>query len=133
MNSQQLLKQMTTFVSLSERASNPEDKARFDNLVNVYRKQYNDKLDEEKKEYIEELAERQAKFEARIIEKMGDMDAWLDWANSMYSIEEENNMLVVRSRAKDWDKSWSFDHRIECLEKIEQLIGYKIYDHFLRA
>ena len=91
-----------------------------------------------------ELAEQQAKeralveqrkikaeeIEARLTVRFGTWDAW---AKSLYIIEEiELTRFRLISKAKNWSddnpKEWIFDSKLECLEKIEQLIEWKEYD-----
>ena len=77
-----------------------------------------------------EYDKRVTKFEARILRKCGDVEAWYEWALTLYVIDvsDDTNQHTVHSKCKDWDKSWTFDNRLDCLQKIEKLIGYKITD-----
>ena len=74
---------------------------------------------------------RYAKLKGRVTDAGFDYTKWEEWARSLYDISET---FLVKSKAKEWkeDMSWQFDDEISCLEKIEQLIGYKYYDHFVR-
>lgn len=77
------------------------------------------------------LKEREENLRRRIGEKFGNYTDWLKWAESLYDITPD---FTVVSKARDWEeeKSWCFSDRISCLEKIEQLIYWKEYDHFRR-
>lgn len=98
-------------------------------------------MDEEYKVFLEkqyaerELEERIRAHEDRVkrlFERFdGDYKAWLKWALSLYEITEDHTLI---SNAANWseEKSWKHSSRIEALEKLEQLVYYKYYDHFIR-
>ncbi len=77
------------------------------------------------------LAEREESFKKRIAEKHGNFEDWYKWALSLYYITTDNRVV---SNARDWEeeRSWACSDRVSCLEKIEQLIDWKEYDHFER-
>lgn len=70
-------------------------------------------------------------IKARITKKVNQLghtyDQWYDWATSLYTITSE---FKVISSARDWDEemSWEMPDAPSALEKVEQLVGYKIYD-----
>lgn len=75
--------------------------------------------------------ERKSAFRQKIESKYGNYDDWYTWAKTLYSISLD---FKVVSLAKEWEeeKSWQFFSNIECLEKVEQLIEWKHYDHHIR-
>lgn len=85
---------------------------------------YKDIIDRMRREALEERIRAQGV-------SMGD---WLDWAHSLYSIKNNSTIQApgwtVQSKARVWKntKIWHLNSEIDCLEKVEQLIGYKIYD-----
>ena len=80
-------------------------------------------------------AERLAATKDRIaakIEANGSFrsyDDWYKWAMSLYRIDDN---FTVHSKARNWNEEdpmyWTCCSEAEALEKIEQLINYKIYD-----
>jgi hypothetical protein len=118
----ELYNQMEKFKRLSE-DDDPLNKERFTKLYNVYTQKWKDAV-------AQDIADREARLEQRIIERVGDFEVWMDWAKSLYAITYDAGLYEVKSKARDWkdDRVWKFEHNIDCLEKIEQLIGYKIYD-----
>lgn len=77
---------------------------------------------------------RYMKLKDRVVKSGTNFDAWEEWARSLYSIEEPDGLLLfsyrLRSKAREWkeEMSWDLPADIDCKEKIEQLIGYKVYD-----
>lgn len=112
----EILKQSKKFCDLARNASNEKERDRFLRISDAL--------------YDKWLADRRFMFEQRIEEKSGNLYEWLNWAKSLYPIEKTENGFTVKSNARKWkkDTSWVFDHEIDCLEKIEKLIGYKIND-----
>ena len=56
---------------------------------------------------------------------------WFDWVYTLYKVEKtEEDKWKLESLCRQWteQKEWFFDSQVEALEKIETLIGYKIYD-----
>ena len=61
----------------------------------------------------------------------GYSSEWHEWARKLYTIETlEDKTLKVRSNALNWqvDMSWTFPSEIDALEKIEQLVNWKMAD-----
>ena len=77
------------------------------------------------------LDQRYTKLQMRIRGHHGSFADWLQWAESLYKIHDD---FTVESLAVEWkeEKKWATDSKIEALEKIEQLLMYKEYDHFHR-
>ena len=75
--------------------------------------------------------ERYDRLKQRITNKSGNYLNWMDWAESLYSIEETKDGCILTSTARKWtgDRgTWSYPAKIDCLEHIEKLIGQKIID-----
>jgi uncharacterized protein YdcH (DUF465 family) len=57
---------------------------------------------------------------------------WFQWAKSLYPIQDNGDHLVVTSNARKWsdgtDMSWIVYSEVEAIEKIDELITYKIND-----
>lgn len=68
----------------------------------------------------------------RIADKYGDYNDWFEWATAQYTITPDYKVI---SNAANWEeeKSWKFNSKSECLEKIEQLVEWKHYDHHVRT
>jgi len=64
--------------------------------------------------------------------KFDGYEGWLTWAKSLYIIHENFN---VESKAVRWseERVWICENEYEAIEKIEQLLSYKYYDHFKRS
>lgn len=77
-----------------------------------------------------EIEQRELALKERITSKVGNYLKWMEWAESLYPITEEAGVFTITSNAAKWKENvaWSFGTKIECLEKIEVLIGYKIVD-----
>ena len=60
-----------------------------------------------------------------------DFEEWYERAKAMYVITEK---FTVISKACNWkeEKKWKCESKIDAIEKVEQLIDYKYYDHFVR-
>lgn len=74
---------------------------------------------------LEELKTRiESKYEM-------DFEEWYQRAKAMYTITDK---FTVISNACNWkeEKKWKFNSKIDAIEKVEQLIDYKYYDHFMR-
>jgi len=85
----------------------------------------------EKAQQKKQEDERYKRLKERVQDKYNNFADWLVWAESLYIIHED---FTVESIALKWSeqKTWITSSRIEALEKIEQLINYKEYDHFTR-
>lgn len=120
MNVQELYKQYETFSNLAENTDETEAKARFTKLRDVYLTKFNDAKQAE-------ITDRYKKLERRVTLAGVNMAEWREWAETLYTITPTFELV---STAKQWktQKSWQYETEIDCLEKIEQLIGYKIYD-----
>lgn len=82
---------------------------------------------------LREIEQRELRFKERITSKHGDFTDWWKWAESLYTItqDEETKQFTVNSNARDWksEMSWGpFNTKIDAIEKIEDLINYKIND-----
>lgn len=79
-----------------------------------------------------EVTLRGLQIRARVEKAGHDYDEWWTWAKSLYDIRitTDGPGYRVVSMARDWEEapSWEFGHEIDCKEKIEQLVGYKMYD-----
>lgn len=65
------------------------------------------------------------------IKWQASFEEWDVWARSLYIIDCE---YTVISKARQWNEevSWANGSEYEALEKVEQLLYYKYYDHFIR-
>ena len=79
-----------------------------------------------------EIEQRELRLKERITTKHGDFTKWWEWAISLYIVEQTSTGLwFVTSKARDWndEMSWGgYVDRISALEKVEELINYKIND-----
>lgn len=77
-----------------------------------------------------EIEQRELALKERITSKVGNYLKWMTWAESLYPITEEAGEFTITSNAAKWKEpvTWSYNTKIECLEQIEKLIGYKIQD-----
>ena len=92
------------------------------------RKQREKEIEEmEARKVIEKAQARVQRFRDYIEEKYGRYDVWLAWAQSLYIIHLN---WLVESRARDWQdtRTWQCDSEIDALEKIAELVKYKVYD-----
>lgn len=84
----------------------------------------------------DDIAYRTEKFNERIKAKsLGGMDVWLEWARSLYIIHDKvDGKIKLESKARDWKEEyvWYFEEMIDVLEKIEVLIGYKLWSRTRR-
>lgn len=124
MNSKELYSSYETFTRLFNEATDEEPKARFKKLAEMFKVKFEDKLKEEHNKRKSELQVRLTKS------GVVDFDAWLSWAKSLYKITMLSTEWRVESEARDWNEPmvWYFQYEIECYEKVEQLINYKIRD-----
>ena len=79
----------------------------------------------------EDQRRREEDLKRRITSKCGDYLQWLSWAESLYPITQENNEYTFTSNARNWKDGHTYGpyrSKIEALERIEELINYKIYD-----
>jgi hypothetical protein len=74
---------------------------------------------------------RTAQHRVRIEAKYGNYDEWYAKSKALYEITVD---FKVISHAAQWEeeKYWLLASNVDCLEKVEQLIDYKYYDHFVR-
>ena len=86
-----------------------------------------EKEEMEARKVIEKAQARVQRFRDYIEEKYGRYDVWLAWAQSLYIIHLN---WLVESRARDWQdtRTWQCDSEIDALEKIAELVKYKVYD-----
>jgi len=92
------------------------------------RKQREKEIEEmEARKVIEKAQARVQRFRDYIEEKYGRYDVWLAWAQSLYIIHLN---WLVESRARDWQdtRTWQCYSEIDALEKIAELVKYKVYD-----
>jgi hypothetical protein len=81
-----------------------------------------------------DLVKRELKFQKKIESRGGTYSDWLAWAASLYPITKDaQNQFTVKSHAKDWKTNkhkhvYTFDSKIEALEKIDRLIATKEND-----
>lgn len=120
MNIDECYAQFIKFSEMANNATDDADVARFTKLKGIYLNKFNDL---EKKR----VADRYDKLKTRIAKHGETYEVWLQWANTLYTITPE---FKVISNAVEWkeERSWDCGTEIDCLEKIEQLIGYKEFD-----
>ena len=97
-------------------------KATHPSIISIYTRQLSEA----------EVQIRYSRLKDRVVAAGLDYPKWEEWARTLYDISDT---FLVTSHAKEWKTlpvAWQFDDEISCLEKIEQLIGYKYYDHFVR-
>jgi len=104
-----------------------------DKELNEVLDQLNEAEEQQKKRDQEQLEQhRLDQFKLKIKSKYDmDFDEWYEKAKAMYVVTD--NFTVI-SNASNWkeDKTWEFSSKIDALEKVEQLIDWKYYDHFVR-
>ena len=85
-------------------------------------------IEEEKKLYDAEIAAERANKIRSLRDKLAMEfgEEWEEWAKSLY-VDMDGKII---STARDWkfEKSWYYNDELEKLQKIEQLIRYKVYD-----
>ena len=80
-----------------------------------------------KKEYAEKRMKGwKRKMGLRLEGSSISITEWIEWAKSLYSIEDMGGMYTVTSRCSDG--VWELEYEVDALEKVWQLIGYKEYD-----
>ena len=79
----------------------------------------------------ERVKQLELSFENRMSSYHGGFTAWWEWATSLYLISDKDDGMYVTSKAKDWksNPTWGpYKSKIDCILKVEVLIGYKIAD-----
>jgi hypothetical protein len=108
-------------------AHNDEDRLMLTNMLNVW-KGMADKV------VSDSLHRREQKLQKKIEAKGFTYTDWLAWAASLYPIAQDaDNSFTVTSIAIDWKTNqhkhmYTYDSKIEALEKIDKLITTKEYD-----
>lgn len=107
--------------------------AELDNRANKYTQNEEAIKESERLAVLEEVKAKLKVLKETIAQKWNmSVEDWDSWARSLYIIDDN---YTVTSRARQWndDLSWSFGSEYEAIEKVEQLLNYKYYDHFLRT
>ncbi len=94
------------------------------------RAQAQTKLNEER-QWQADIENRISEHKRRVEAKYGNYDSWFKWAMSQYTISDEYKVVSTACEWKE-EMSWQCSCKPEALEKIEQLLKYKEYDHFVR-
>lgn len=124
LSKQEAFNMYESFKIKAEEADNESDFNRLSKMVEVYKAKAG-------KLALSDIEARRARLEARVSKIYGSFDEWYKWAQSMYII---NNEFKVISKALNWteEMSWESPDEQTALEKVEQLIRWKHYNHFLR-
>jgi hypothetical protein len=119
--------QIELYTKWRDNAKTPEDKQMYTNMLRCW----DNKLVKTKQEDEER---REKKLQKKVEARGHTYTDWLAWAASLYPIAKEaENSFVVKSVARDWKTNrhkhvYTYETKVEALEKIDQLITTKEYD-----